>query len=78
MDGQTEIRGLRYYLVRQWILFDHNKRMSRYNDFLDPSLGCLLAYRSCEKRKFEFWWTKTIEYENSRKPPTIRNSKRSS
>jgi hypothetical protein len=38
-----------------------------YNDFLDSSLGRLLAYRSREKRKFEFWWTKTLQNKNSRR-----------
>jgi hypothetical protein len=41
--------------------------MGMYNDFLDSSFGRLLAYRSREKRKFEFWWTKTLQNKNSRR-----------
>lgn len=38
-----------------------------YNDFLESSFGRLLAYRSREKRKFEFWWTNTLQNKNSRR-----------
>jgi len=38
-----------------------------YDDFLDSPRGRLLVYRKRQRRKFEFWWGKTLQNKNSRR-----------